>query len=351
MSDLKVSVIVPVYQAENYLKKCLDSILNQTHKNLEVILVDDGSKDKSLEICNEYKKADSRVFVISQENSGASSARNAGIDKATGDFIYFIDSDDWIELIAIEELVCEIEKNNLDCVGFNYVKEYDSYSVKNPSFVLEEKIYSGESCQEITRKAIGLLGEELKHIESFNFLASPCTKIYKRSIIADNNIYFEDIKKLGSFEDGLFNIAFFSHCNSFMYKNNYYYHYRKTNSQSITFSYREDVLNKQLKQLSLIKEIVDIDTNSLFSEAYQNRIAFISMEYFVNIAMSDKKFSEKYREIKVLFKNSEYSSALKKFSLKNLSLKWKLYYFFAKYKIVLGIYLLSTIIVKIKQKG
>ncbi len=351
MAELKVSVIIPVYQAEKYLKECLESILNQSYKNIEVILIDDGSKDNSLVICNQYRARDNRLIVINQENSGVSVARNVGINKATGDYIYFIDSDDWIEQNTLEELISEIEKNNLDCIGFNYIKEYNNYSVKNSTYVLEEKIYNGEKCLDVARKAVGLVGKELKNIESFNFLASPCTKIYKRSILVDNDIQFEDIRQLGSFEDGLFNIAFFLHCNSFMYKNKHYYHYRKTNYQSITSAYRENVLSKQIAQLTLLKEIADINKNEMFYKAYENRIAFISMEYFVNVAMSGKKYSEKYREMKLLFKNDEYVKALKNFSLKNLSLKWKLYYFFAKHKIILGIYLFSSIIVSIKKKG
>ena len=304
-----------------------------------------------LVICKKYQELDNRVVVISQENSGASAARNVGISKSTGDYIHFVDADDWIEVNALESLVCEIEKHNLDCIGFNYIKEYDNNSVKNSTGVLDETIYSGENCQDILRKAIGLVGDELGHIEKFNFLASPCTKLYKRSIIVEHNIYFEDVRQLGSFEDGLFNISFFSHCTKFMYKNEYFYHYRKTNYQSITSGYRKNMLEKQQRQLVLLKTLIDVDSNELYRKAYENRIAFLAMEFFVNAAMSGKKFSEKYREMKQLFTNNEYVVALKKFSLKNLSLKWKLYYFFAKHKIVLGVYMFSAIIVKIKQKG
>ncbi|MBO7344631.1 MAG: hypothetical protein J6U92_01690 [Clostridia bacterium] len=253
-------------------------------------------------------------------------------------------------MITLEELVDEIEKHNLDCIGFSYLKEYDNNSIKNTTYLLEEKIYSGGDCQEVVRKASGLVGKELKHIEKFNFLASPWSKIYKRSIIIDNNIRFVDIRQIGSFEDGLFNIAFLLHCTRFMYKNKYYYHYRKTNAQSITTGYRKKALEKQLKQLEFLKEIVSIDDKEIFREAYENRIAFIAMEFFVNAAMSDKCFSDKYREMRQLFRNNEYVSALKKFSLRHLSLRWKLYYFFAKHKIVFGVYILSTVIVRLKQK-
>lgn len=107
-----VTIIVPIYKVEAYLQKCIDSILNQTYKNLEIILVDDGSPDNCGHICDEYAKTDIRIKVIHKKNGGLSDARNAGLDIATGDYIYFIDSDDWIASNAIEILTSYIESNN-----------------------------------------------------------------------------------------------------------------------------------------------------------------------------------------------------------------------------------------------
>ena len=100
----KISIIVPVYNAQKYLKKCIDSIINQTYKNIEILLINDGSKDKSLKICKEYEKKDSRIIVIDKQNKGVSNTRNVGIKKSTGDYIVFIDSDDCFELDAIETM-------------------------------------------------------------------------------------------------------------------------------------------------------------------------------------------------------------------------------------------------------
>ena len=104
MNNIKFSIIVPVYNVENYLRECLDSILNQTYKNFEIILVDDGSKDGSSQICDEYEDKDSRIKVIHKENGGLSDARNHGIEAATGDYLVFVDSDDWIELNSLENI-------------------------------------------------------------------------------------------------------------------------------------------------------------------------------------------------------------------------------------------------------
>lgn len=125
----KVSVIVPVYNVEKYLRKCVDSILNQSYKNLEIILVDDGSKDSSSDICDEYKAKDDRVIVIHKVNGGLSDARNAGLDIASGDYITFIDSDDFYARDAIENLLSGASDNKADivCMGLTHVRS--DYSI------------------------------------------------------------------------------------------------------------------------------------------------------------------------------------------------------------------------------
>ena len=113
MSDL-VSIIVPIYGVEEYLSKCIDSIINQTYKNLEIILVDDGSPDKCPDICDAFEKKDERIKVIHKKNGGLSDARNAGIDTAHGDYIVFVDSDDWIENTMVEHLLFACKKYNVE---------------------------------------------------------------------------------------------------------------------------------------------------------------------------------------------------------------------------------------------
>lgn len=110
-----ISVIVPVYKVEKYIKKCIESIINQTYENLEIILVDDGSPDNCGKICDEYAKKDKRIKVIHKENGGVSSARNLGLEKSNGQYITFIDSDDWIEEEYCEILLTTLKEQNADC--------------------------------------------------------------------------------------------------------------------------------------------------------------------------------------------------------------------------------------------
>lgn len=118
MSYPLVSVIIPVYNVENYLKECLDSVLNQTYKNIEVIVINDGSTDKSLHILEDYSSKFNNIKIIDQENSGQSVARNKGLENAKGKYIYFLDSDDYILPDTLKKLIKKLEMNNLDIIRF-----------------------------------------------------------------------------------------------------------------------------------------------------------------------------------------------------------------------------------------
>lgn len=161
MEPALISVIVPIYKTEQYLKKCVDSIIIQSYKNIQIILVDDGSPDKSGGICDEYASSDSRVKVIHQKNRGLSTAYNVGLDNASGEYIAFVDSDDWIDSDFCSVLVDLLEKNNADisaCAFFSFLGSEQKTSVKE-----NLTIYTG-----------------LEVIEKVRI--SPCGKIYKREL-------------------------------------------------------------------------------------------------------------------------------------------------------------------------
>ena len=133
----KISIIVPVYNAENYIAKCIKSVMMQTYKNLEIILINDGSVDNSLEICNSFKKIDSRIHVINQENEGTSSARNKGLLAATGQYIGFIDGDDIIEERMYEILMSSLLNYDLKFVECDFVKSDNYKPFKFENFKIE----------------------------------------------------------------------------------------------------------------------------------------------------------------------------------------------------------------------
>lgn len=131
MDELKVSVIIPVYNVENYLRHCLDSVIGQTHRNLEIILIDDGSKDASGAICDEYATKDARIRCIHQQNAGVSRARNRGLEIATGDYYHFLDSDDFIETDTYEYLLKKMRENGAEAIALEYFTTFSDSEIAN----------------------------------------------------------------------------------------------------------------------------------------------------------------------------------------------------------------------------
>lgn len=191
MQNKLITVIVPIYNVEKYIKQCLDSLVNQTYENLEIICVDDCGNDGSMDIVKKYANEDSRIKILKQnENKGCGEARNLGIDNASGEYIYFIDSDDFVEKNYIKELVNIIEKENVDLVcNVNILKYYGENDFKNKQlkdknqFILDKKL-------EWNDKLLKVLP------------ISAWCKLYKTDLLKKNKIYFADNKL--KFEDFYF---------------------------------------------------------------------------------------------------------------------------------------------------
>ena len=175
MSEL-ISVIVPIYNVENYLEKCLDSILSQTYKNIEVILVDDGSPDKCGEICDTYKDKDNRIKVIHKKNGGLSDARNAGIEIANGNYIMFIDSDDYILNNMIETLYSRMIKDKSDVAECNFFYvDGDGNEIKerNKDMPFEDEVITSDEAME------RLISDK------YWYFITACNKLYKRQLFSE----------------------------------------------------------------------------------------------------------------------------------------------------------------------
>lgn len=191
----KVSIIIPVYNTEKYLDGCLDSVLNQTYNNLEIVCINDGSTDNSLKILENYKEKDKRVKVISQENKGIAQTRNIGLENITGDYVLFIDSDDFFSKKLVELLVKDInDYKNVDIVEFKHVmfNDGEEFSFEKDLKDWQESIvYNERKPNEDPYKVLGVA-----RCMSWN-------KFYKTSFIKDNNLHFKNGLKYG--EDLLFN--------------------------------------------------------------------------------------------------------------------------------------------------
>lgn len=220
--DVLLTVVIPVYNVEKYLKRCIESILIQEWKNYDILLVDDGSTDSSPQICDDYAKVYYFISVIHKKNGGLSEARNTGISHAKGDYVYFPDSDDWLEPQTFKELADVLESQEFDIVSFNreFVKGEEDTIVSDP---LVTQVYEGKDA----------FVQMLKHSYITGFAND---KIYKKSLFIDNNISFPKGKY---YEDLGTNYKLFLSAENVFATNQKYYHYLIDNPDSITQSWNE----------------------------------------------------------------------------------------------------------------
>lgn len=222
-----VSVIIPVYNSEPFLGRCIDSILHQTYTRLEVILVDDGSTDNSGNMCDTYSKLDSRVQVIHTENNGPSSARNVGLFQAKGAFIFFIDSDDYIEDHALKTLLDEQQRSKADTIigDFKTIKDGQTGPGHKGAFP-DNRLLSKEEVVEYARCY-------LRKPNRFTLFAYSWGRLFRSSIIKNNHVLFE--ADLHTYEDVAFNFAYMMHANEVYYlKETIYFHAVHDNYTSAT---------------------------------------------------------------------------------------------------------------------
>ena len=349
--DLKISIIVPIYNVEKYLKECVQSLIDQTYKNIEIILVDDGSTDGSSDILDSLSMQDSRIKVCHKENGGTHSARNLGVANAEGKYIMFIDPDDWFSNDCVEIVVETIKSTEADLVKFNYVKEYGSYSENKVNSLLENKLYLGDDYKKVLRMNLGLVGKELNNIQDFNFLASVCFGCYKKEIINSNNLGFTNMREIGTFSDGLFNLSFLIKSTSFYFIDKHLYHYRRNNLESCTNKYRQGFVEKNKVLLGKIYNLINLEEfGQEFILAYNNRIAYSIFELIINAGVNNASRKQKKEEIKKVLRDEVYKQAIKKMSVKDLPIKWKTCFCIIKTRNVFLVYFLTKLLNRFKKR-
>lgn len=347
--NVKISIIVPVYNAEKYIDRCIDSLIKQTYKNIEVICVNDESTDGSLCKLKKYAERDKRITVIHKNNEGVSLARNVGIELACGQYLMFVDSDDWIEPTTCEVALSVILKENADVLMWPYVREFKDKSVPKRIWDSDKLIFEDADVQtKLHRRFVGLLDEELSMPENADALCTIWGKLYNASIIKKNKILFKDIRELGTYEDGLFNLEVFGFVKKAMYINQFFYHYRKDNDTSITTSYNLQLRKQWDNLFGYIREYINEKQLPIeYYKAYDNRIVLSALGLGLNVLNSQMSVIKKIKELKSIISSKEYRRACKKLQLKYFPIHWKVFYGCAKYNIAFGVYMLLVCIKKI----
>lgn len=233
---MKISIVIPIYNAEKYLNMCLDSVITQTYSNLEIILINDGSKDSSLDICYRYKEKDNRIKVINNNNHGVSYSRNCGISISTGEYIIFIDADDYIENNFIEKLITCNEYETYDLFISCYTDFYDENIFKEQKLIDEN-----------------ILTFDLKkdYLNIVKYLRTPWGKIYKLNIIKENNIKFPE--DYITAEDQIFNFMYLRYVKKYRFLNECLYFYRHENKDSLSSSKNYEAFISNIKKLNIEK--------------------------------------------------------------------------------------------------
>lgn len=293
----KITIIVPVYNTENYLEDCLNSLMSQTYTNIEILLVNDGSQDNSLNICKEYATKDKRIKVIDKKHSGVSDTRNTGIKKSTGKYLTFIDSDDIIEKDYIERLYNTIKDTNSDVVvsGYSIIEKHLSKDIK---YINETKIFKYKDIE--------------KDLINTHYFSSICTNLYKKELI--ENIEFD--QHLRFVEDWLFSyyslkkakIVYLPYCG---YK---YLQHKSSTTHNYTYeNMKEYVLNNKY----VLEKIKTKKNNDLIN----NRM-FTKINYALNKLCLNKKIKSK--DIKKIYIEFMDLVNYKDLDLSNISYESKL---------------------------
>lgn len=272
-----ISIIIPVYNSEKHLKKCLDSIINQNYKNIEIIIIDDGSVDNSYIICDNYKKKDKRIKIIKTKNNGVSTARNIGIQNANGIYLTFIDSDDYIDSDYIDILYKTISKYNVNCV-------VSSLTIKNNTYFVEEMNSNNAIINMMKSKKID---------------SSACGKMIRTDIAKD--IMFDT--KLIIAEDMKFYYDLFKSSKNIFYMDYCGYHYIKYDNSAIN-----SISSKKVENLNLFENMLKSEKNRKINDAILSKYLSTTFHFFLlskneEVNNTLRNIIKKYR-LKAIFKNN-----------------------------------------------
>lgn len=351
MIQPKVSIIVPVYNVEKYLEKCINSLKNQTLSDIEIILVDDASSDKSSEICDMAGKEDFRIKVIHKENEGAGMARNAALKMATGKYIGFVDADDFAEPPMFEKLFNTAEKYNADLVLSGVIfRDGNMFNEKGASVLKTyfEKVTQFETEADLKKLRMGIFGSMPEDAEDSKYGMSIWKNLFKREIIEKNNLMFRSEREVYS-EDALFMIDYIACIKKATGIKDAFYNYRR-NADSISKSYKKDRFEKSLVFVSevekrLQKDISRDEYGIYIDRFWQAMCRVLCAQEIMHAADNNIKVSELRRRLKELCTHSLTKKALKTYPIWKLPLKQAVFAFGMKHEL----YFLLKVLVGLRR--
>lgn len=274
---IKVSVIIPVYKVELTLRQCVDSVINQSFKDLEIILIDDGSPDKCGDICEEYAKKDNRVRVIHKKNEGLAKARNDGIKIASGEWILFVDSDDWLQVDYIQKLyIPDLDKTSISICGANAEYRVGHWK-KRFGIQGSDEITDDEMLKVIQANASAVKYNPINNGIKIDLIPPPWNKLYNRLLILEKGIYFDE--HLEVMEDFCFNLRYFAWVKRIIAVNSFGYNYRY-NGGGITKKFDERRLEKDSAFFANVCKFTKQSSNKYLHEFIYSAIC---QQFIINL--------------------------------------------------------------------
>lgn len=320
MNKPKISVVVPVYNVEPYLDRCMASLLGQTLHDIEIILVDDESPDRCPQTCDEYVQKDSRVNVIHKRNGGLGLARNSGLEVAQGEYVAFIDSDDFVELDMMERLYAEASSKRLDALYTEF--NTDEYpGIVSPEY--GDMMFEGREA--VDRLRLDIVGAEPKYKSCSKFQSSACKGIYSMSLIKQHGVKFLSEREYIS-EDMLFNLDFLQHACLVETKPWRLYHYC-LNSASLSHTYRKDRWAKLQKMIEAIEDRADTfgDRTELEQRLARTLLAYSKLAVGQELTRNDIGKKEKLAAVKKIMATETLRHRLRCYPVNSLPLRWRVY--------------------------
>ena len=348
--DKKISIIIPVYNVENFLEQCIESVISQTYQNLQIILINDGSTDSSLNICKSYALKDERIQVIDQKNVGLSGARNAGIIAAEGIYLMFLDSDDWINKNTCQIAINKAEEENVDLIFWSRIKEFPNKSVREKPIFKSSKLFIDDEIENLHRRTVGLIDFELRNPTRTDAINSAWGKLIRTEIIRKNNICFKRTQDVGS-EDVPFIIELLQFVKKAYYLNMFLNHYRKDNPNSLTKNHKNTLWPRFKKLFISVEHILQkFDKPTSFYEALNNRISLSIINCSMSIVSPNNRVGviQKVKAIKLILIDPIYVKAIKQFDLKKLPSMYRMFFWACQRRLAILVYLFAFFGVKSK---
>ena len=331
--ESKVSVIIPIYNTGKYLPECVESVRNQTLKEIEIILVDDESPDNAPQLCDEYAKQDERIKVVHKKNGGLGYARNSGLDVATGEFVSFIDSDDFIAPDMMQTL-------------YDVARHYDADEVRSGTIfynkgkkairrdVEQTTVYKGKD--EVKSFVFDLLAPLPEEVRDVKYMMSVCLSLHSRKVIEDNKVRFTSERQTLS-EDLIFDLDLLPKMNCIVCIPDCFYHYRM-NPASLTHTFS---MEKYKKNHLFFQAVMNSLDYAYYEEDYRihyMRLQFLYLRNSVsNILHTEDSFCVKYRNIQHVLHDNLWDNMLKAYPYNRMDFKHRMYFIALKNRLILPI--------------